>query len=470
MSTRPRLGAFGQAHGVGESAMATPGLGVNRAGDQVLAWTGRDGIVRASVRMVGGDWSPPEELGEGGRGEAAPSAVIDPRGVAMVAWTGSDFPANPTPGQRLSPRSWSMLAVRTPGGSFRARQVAEPGFSTRLVMDDAGNALLLWRRSRLPEPGLSVAYRPAGQDFYDPEFLAIPSGGAAGFDGRGWPTVAGGSPQEVAVTTRVPGHGWTHPEQVPGSGGTLTLAVAPSGEVLVGWGSFGAPGSTGARPPTVTIRPPGGVFGEPTQLEQAYARVLQSGYDAYGNALLVWERMGGGIFAVEKPAGGGLGRVRQIAPAGTTSPSLDVGADGAAVVAFNSGQSGPPGEARIHATVREDVPDVTPPGLVLTGPARQRVTRKRAPIVYARCSEACSLAYSLRLRVRGKRKKLTASARQPQRARARRALRLRFKARAGRRLRATLARRGRLRATAVVEAYDAVGNRSRKKKALILRR
>jgi hypothetical protein len=104
--------------------------------------------------------------------------------------------------------------------------------------------------------------------------------------------------------------------------------------------------------------------------------------------------------------------------------------------------------------------DRVPPRLRVRVPKRQRVRKRRGAIGYARCSEACRVAMSGRLRIGRRSYKLRKTSKRAS-AHRRIKLRVRLTKRASRALRRALRRRRRATVSVALRARDGAGNRSR---------
>jgi glucose/arabinose dehydrogenase len=162
---------------------------------------------------------------------------------------------------------------------------------------------------------------------------------------------------------------------------------------------------------------------------------------------------------------------------------LQFGRDGYLYVATGDGggQGDPEGNAQNLASLQGKIlridadpstagpalaPDVTPPRLRTRVPRRQRVRRRRGPgaIAYARCSEACTVAFSARVRI-GRRSYKLKKVSKRARAQRRLKLRVRLTRRSSRAIRRALRARRRPTVRVALRARDHAGNRSALKRA-----
>jgi hypothetical protein len=123
------------------SPTASPQVAMDAVGGAVVAWqgfNGRESIVEASVRPVGGSFSPRIKLSAAGQGGIQPKLAMDQAGDAVAVWLRAANP-NPVP----------QAAVRLRGGRFSAPvDLADDGLSQpQVAMGGAGDAVAVWLRS-----------------------------------------------------------------------------------------------------------------------------------------------------------------------------------------------------------------------------------------------------------------------------------------------------------------------------------
>jgi hypothetical protein len=142
-AVRPAGGSFSAPVDVavaGPNLFAAPQVAINRAGDAVAVWadsSGGNSIVRAAVRPAGGSFSAPVSVSEPGESALEPQVALDQAGDAVVVWRG------------LSATRWIVrAAVRAAGGAFSAPVDVSPtdqdSQGPQVAMDQAGDAVVAW--------------------------------------------------------------------------------------------------------------------------------------------------------------------------------------------------------------------------------------------------------------------------------------------------------------------------------------
>jgi PKD domain len=124
-----------------------PALAVNARGDAVAVW-GRDvsgqETVQASLRRAGETtWGPPIDLSQSATAQASAQVALDDAGDAVVVWRGRTNGQGVVQAARMSAASgvWeSPVDVSTPGGGVSNVSVA---------LDAHGDAVLVWARQAL---------------------------------------------------------------------------------------------------------------------------------------------------------------------------------------------------------------------------------------------------------------------------------------------------------------------------------
>ncbi len=127
----------------------------------LVAWVRSDGAddrVQAAVLPPAGPASQPLTLSAAGADAAAPQVDVEADGAGLVAWRRDD----PT-GARV------QVAARAAGGTFGAPLDVSPAGSAaadpRLAADDAGRAIVAWRRADPTDPRVQAVVRSAGGAF-----------------------------------------------------------------------------------------------------------------------------------------------------------------------------------------------------------------------------------------------------------------------------------------------------------------
>ncbi len=163
---RPAGGSFGSPvnlSAAGENA-SSPQVAVDAAGDAVAVWhrsNGRNSIVQAVLRPVGGSFGIPVDLSERGRDALNPQVAMDPAGDAVAVW------------QRSNGSNYIVqAALRPAGGSFGApMDLSSPRHNAtipQVAMDQAGDAVVAWQRSSGTSEVVQAAARRAGASFARP--------------------------------------------------------------------------------------------------------------------------------------------------------------------------------------------------------------------------------------------------------------------------------------------------------------
>ena len=159
---RPEQGEWGAATLVSQPGEegGNPHVAIDGIGDALVAWRGEvegQEFVRAAYRPVGGSWSAPMDVSNGGEQvePASLRAAVDPGGNALVAWSGSTG-------------GWDSVraAYKPAGGDWQTPAVLSTlggnGFPSDVVFDQSGNAAVVWERWDGTTDFVQAAYRPAG--------------------------------------------------------------------------------------------------------------------------------------------------------------------------------------------------------------------------------------------------------------------------------------------------------------------
>jgi hypothetical protein len=227
-------------------------------GTAVAVWAATTGL-RGSPRQLhwarrapGEPWSRPAEVAPPGH-DAEPQAEMDADEVTTLVYRV----------QRRGAPSAVMARRHVPGSGWSGpRTLAPDGYRLELEVDDAGNAMVVFK----PGPRrVAAVSRPADGGWHRPRTLS-PSGARAGdfafsMNGAGnalvtW--VRGND--DVEALRKDPGSPWSEPALVaPSDGGAAFLSASINEEAaaLVAWGYFGidaafqSPGSEWSEPVTV---------------------------------------------------------------------------------------------------------------------------------------------------------------------------------------------------------------------------
>jgi hypothetical protein len=202
-------------------------------------------------------WLPTQALTESAQESYNPVVAADSQGTVLAAWTGTEG---------LGPKSHVYTAVRPPGGAFspglRMSPPATNASGPAVAFDSHGNAIAVWADEGIIE----AAVRPAGGSFGLAQALSV--GGESA-----------NSPQVIFNS---------------------------QGDAIVVWASStGMPGTQTYRVES-NVRPAGGSFGLPQELDSAQQSSLEQSVsfspirlasDKQGNVFAMWsfssERRGG---------------------------------------------------------------------------------------------------------------------------------------------------------------------------------
>src|SRR5215217_2794181 len=312
-----------------------PSMATSPAGGAVTAWRERadDGwSVKVVTTPLDGVTTAPQTLG-GGRN--MPSVAVDSLGNAIVAWVGSnDSPSDIEDGVWVSEGQigGTFSAPRRIGGP--AQQYEQPG--TAVAINDRGEAVVIYGSGYWNDQRLWSVRRDAEGEWQQPELITGPLGEAV------WRLHAGMSITGEAVFAWLSWHtqndnsAWTAIQapggeivdvrrmQSPGTRGTMpSLAVDRLGNAIVSWTELPADESFIVGDVRAAVRAPDQPFGEAFDLGgQAFdLEPSVAGLGADGNAVVAWQsgRQNG-------PYGGSLGGIVTAAgsvPAGVfTKPQL----------------------------------------------------------------------------------------------------------------------------------------------------
>jgi hypothetical protein len=265
--------------------------------------------------------------------------VVDREGGAIAMW--AEFTRAPTH-PRGDP-SRLLAAYAPPGGSFGTPQLVDVANNLgvpALAVDDAGNAVAIWRRTG----GTRVAFRPAGSVFGGHQTLgedatvAHVAMNASGEAVAVWHSETPGHPAHYAAAFR-PAGGSFGPEQPLGFGhfeGTRPrAAINDSGEALVVWHARDTAGDHQLHAQT---RPPGGSFGAPQQITNARFIFSQPALaiGPTGEATAAWEQFFRDIYVAERPPGDAFDAPRFIADQTSWGPQIAIDDEGNMLMVFGS--------------------------------------------------------------------------------------------------------------------------------------
>lgn len=246
-ATRSAGGEWSSSARISLPAAATeaPELAMDRLGNAVAVWhrsNGRDSVVQAAVRPVGGAWSAPQDLSPAG--EVAFNADVAVEAArATVVWAAMrDF------------RSVVRSSARAISGAWSPAETASDSISNayapQVAMDDHGNAVASWQ-------------------WWDGAYLVI------------------------QAALRPLAGPWAAPETLSGTGRDASrprLAMGAEGNLVVGWLRFDGSWTLGQ----VAYRPAGGRWEPPHNLSERSGRThaLQLALNRRGDAIVLWVQEG----------------------------------------------------------------------------------------------------------------------------------------------------------------------------------
>ncbi|MET0603152.1 MAG: PKD domain-containing protein [Baekduia sp.] len=255
--TRPFGGQWSASvpvSGSGASEVQPPRVAVNAHGDAVAVWSadigGSTGVVRASRRPAGGQWSDPTVISEGAVYDRDLDVAIDAQGNATAIW--SEFStatstfvvrsaSRPSSGGWSEPVDFSKSALHN---------------SARLAVDPQGNVTAVWLGDGTLSPAVVLTKsRPAGGD-WSSEPVALSSDDATvtaeapqlAVDAQGnatavWGLHHFGGDDVVQAARRTAGSSWS-PAVELGDGRAPQVAVDPQGNATAIWELSSSPSSS----------------------------------------------------------------------------------------------------------------------------------------------------------------------------------------------------------------------------------
>jgi hypothetical protein len=246
--TRPFGGQWSASvpvSGSGASEVQPPQVAVNAHGDAVAVWSadigGSTGVVRASRRPAGGQWSDPTVISEGAVYDRDLDVAIDAQGNATAIWSEFSTSAStfvvrsasrPSDGGWSEPVDFSKSALRN---------------SARLAVDPQGNVTVVWLGDGTLSPAVVLSKsRPAGGE-WSSEPVALSSDDATvsaeapqlAVDAQGnataiWGLHHFGGDDVVQAARRTAGSAWSAAVDL-GDGYSPQVAVDPQGNATAIW-------------------------------------------------------------------------------------------------------------------------------------------------------------------------------------------------------------------------------------------
>jgi hypothetical protein len=298
-------------------------VGIDGDGDATAIWTRSDGlhlVAQAAERPVGGVWSAPVDLSGASGNAESPTIAVDPAGDAVAAWK-----------LRLAGSEAIETAYKPAGGVWGAPEAVEFGAAVvetpALAIDEAGDAILVWRQGVGGNQVILATSRPAGGSWASPSAISSSALDAEGPDVAmspdgtavvAWQSSNGAA--SVVETNTLPLSGsWTGEEGIS-LPATVTepphIVADASGDFFAIWSRSG----TGLVA-EVAVRPAGGGWQAPEQLSTPAleAHAPQLAVDSAGDAVAAWWRFDGSVGSVEgasRVAGGPWTAPVRLSPVG----------------------------------------------------------------------------------------------------------------------------------------------------------
>ena len=174
---------------------SSPQIAALPSGQAIALWIRNDGAnerVQSAVRSSTGNWGTPQTISAANESNFEPQIATDPSGNAVAVWTCSSCSPNLV-----------KAAYRPNGGSFPNPGTTPPetlsnpsfgAFAPQVSMDSSGVALAVWVADFATSDRINASSRPAGtgssfgtvdtvsdagQDAFEPQVAALPSGTGA---------------------------------------------------------------------------------------------------------------------------------------------------------------------------------------------------------------------------------------------------------------------------------------------------
>ena len=266
-------GAAGTGAAVAAPIMIRPFQSVELAtadnGETALVWRTRTGGMHAAIGTPGSPFTAPITLADGGSATTGPSLGMDAAGNVVVAWETYVLGGCDKYGSCRPSSLGVFVALRPAGGAFGAPvrlAQAQPGMSAapRLAMNRAGDWVLAMNVGTTTVVGAGRSATPPSA------LIALPMATLHQFalDETGAATFAGvDGAQRPATVVRKPDGSFAAPQLLDGpstAGLGVRLGVGPRGDALAVWpagselhwasrppgGSFGAAGALPPRSPS----------------------------------------------------------------------------------------------------------------------------------------------------------------------------------------------------------------------------
>lgn len=332
------------------NSTSQPAFAMNGAGEAVIAWVdfSAEQTLRVVTRAADGSLSAELALSASGQSAYLPTVAINNSGAAVVSWVNFGSGAS------------VQVSTRPPGGDFSAPvAMASTGIEPResaVAIDGAGAITLIWVEERPGVLVVELSTRAAGDSSFSPPQTVSEEGATS----ASWITLAvndagdavilwrgeTGAALGIHAVTRIAGGAYSAPVQFPVSGeqeAAPHVAIDAAGEATLAWSRFG--GGVAVR---VATWSPSAGFSAPFTLSGPEGGFGPSVVcNASGETLVVWEA-GEGSTATPmgswKSRGGELSPPVALGPAGLgAGPMAAIAADGngLAVWSFVDGSSFP---------------------------------------------------------------------------------------------------------------------------------
>jgi hypothetical protein len=277
-----------------------PAVAMNAAGRAVAVWVLRNGAqadLYAAEYAPGGGWSSPRMVESRTEPVSTPRVTVDDAGNALAVWRQSDGTAESAWAARLMVGvGWSApLLLELDAGATTAPALASVPTGEALVawtQPDAGGTARVRASRFAPDTGWTVADQLPGAATQAPVAVALSLDGSAVLVFRG---PMGAAPSISAFAARyVPGAGWSPAVEL---GAALSSAEEPSvamdpwGRALAAWTG---PGSSSPQAIQVRRYSPGGGWVR-LALETGTSGQPTVAADGQGNFQLLWVENASGI-------------------------------------------------------------------------------------------------------------------------------------------------------------------------------
>jgi hypothetical protein len=353
-------------------------IAIDAKGDAVAVWEQDVGVelVEVATHAAGApDWSGATTVSNPMREADDAQVAIDPKGDAIVAWTGED-----AAGEKIVQASAEQGFGGEWGAPIALSAAGADAEELGLAMDAAGDAFAVWRRPTQTNVEIQEAQRPAGEAWGLATVLSPSTQNAIApalaVDAKGDVAVIWDHFTDVniaQVTTRQAGGGWSTPRDLTGEGENVfgqQVGLDAQGDVTAIWlETVGEPAvrsateaaGTGVWSTPVDVAPPA-----PGQFEPSLA------VDPAGDAVVAWEAVAAGQETVEAAArkgkAGGWSAPAAISAPGVAARAAEVGieADGSALALWRDAGNG----ERISSSDYDpgtETPDEAPAGGGPTG-------------------------------------------------------------------------------------------------------